>query len=61
MNKELVRDGKLDREAAAEALRDFLTRIIHAGKLRAEGSLEDLRRRFGFQDLEDIFIKVVES
>ena len=32
MSKELVRDGKLDREAAAEALRDFLTRIIHAGK-----------------------------
>ena len=32
MSKELVRDGKLDREAAAEALREFLTRIIHAGK-----------------------------
>ena len=27
MTKEFVREGKLDREAAAEALRDFLRRI----------------------------------
>jgi spoIIIJ-associated protein len=31
MGKELVREGKLDREAAAEALRDFLNRIVRAG------------------------------
>jgi spoIIIJ-associated protein len=32
MNKEFVRDGKLDREAAAEALREFLEKIIKASK-----------------------------
>jgi len=32
MTKEFVRDGELDREAAAEALQDFLQRIIRAGK-----------------------------
>lgn len=32
MTKQLVREGKLDREAAAEALRDFLNRIMRAGK-----------------------------
>jgi len=32
MTKEFVREGKLDREAAAEALRDFLERIIRASK-----------------------------
>lgn len=32
MTKELVREGKLDREATAEALRDFLQRIIRASK-----------------------------
>jgi spoIIIJ-associated protein len=32
MTKELVREGKLDREAAAEALREFLHKIVHAGK-----------------------------
>jgi sodium transport system ATP-binding protein len=34
--------------------------IIHGGKLLAEGTLADLRRTFGIQDLEDIFVKVVE-
>src|SRR5467141_2926723 len=34
--------------------------IIHGGKLLAEGTLADLRQRFGIQDLEDIFVKVVE-
>ena len=33
MTKELVREGKLDREATAEALRDFLQKIVKAGKL----------------------------
>jgi spoIIIJ-associated protein len=32
MTKELVRDGKLDREAAAEALREFLQKIVSAAK-----------------------------
>jgi spoIIIJ-associated protein len=32
MSKELVREGKLDREATAEALRDFLNKVVRAGK-----------------------------
>jgi len=32
MRPSLVRDGKLDREAAAEALREFLERIVRTGK-----------------------------
>jgi len=35
--------------------------IIHAGKLMAEGTLAELRGRFQIHDLEDIFVKVVES
>ena len=35
--------------------------IIHDGKLLAEGTLPELRARFGLQDLEDLFVKVVES
>ena len=35
--------------------------IIHGGKLLAEGALSELRARFGLQDLEDLFVKVVES
>jgi sodium transport system ATP-binding protein len=34
--------------------------IIQGGRLLAEGTLDDLRRRFGKQDLEDIFVSVVE-
>ena len=34
--------------------------IIHGGKLLAEGTLADLRAQFGIQDLEDLFVKVVE-
>jgi len=33
MSKELVREGKLDRREAAEALRVFLERVVRAGKL----------------------------
>lgn len=33
--------------------------IIHGGKLLAEGTLADLRMRYGEQDLEDIFVKAV--
>ena len=32
MTKTFVREGKLDREAAAEALRDFLQTILRAGR-----------------------------
>lgn len=34
--------------------------IIHGGRLLAEGTLADLRDRFGKRDLEDIFVAVVE-
>ncbi|HEV2521167.1 MAG TPA: ATP-binding cassette domain-containing protein [Candidatus Acidoferrales bacterium] len=34
--------------------------IIHDGKLLAEGTLSELRARFGLQDLEEIFVRVVE-
>jgi sodium transport system ATP-binding protein len=34
--------------------------IIHNGRLMAEGTLSDLRLRYCLQDLEDIFVKVVE-
>jgi sodium transport system ATP-binding protein len=34
--------------------------IIHGGKLLAEGTLPDLRAQFGIQDLEDLFVKVVD-
>jgi sodium transport system ATP-binding protein len=35
--------------------------IIHNGKLLAEGTLPDLRARYGIHDLEALFMKVVES
>jgi sodium transport system ATP-binding protein len=34
--------------------------IIHGGKLLVEGTLPELRARFGVQDLEDLFVKVVD-
>lgn len=33
--------------------------IIHKGELLAEGSLEELRRRYGQGDLEEIFMRVI--
>lgn len=33
--------------------------IIHGGRLLAEGSLAELRARYGEQDLEEIFVKIV--
>jgi sodium transport system ATP-binding protein len=33
--------------------------IIHNGRLLAEGSLQELRMRYGHEDLEEIFIRVV--
>jgi sodium transport system ATP-binding protein len=35
--------------------------IIHGGKLLVEGTLAELRQRFAKQDLEDIFVEVVEA
>ncbi|HEX3376979.1 MAG TPA: ATP-binding cassette domain-containing protein [Candidatus Acidoferrales bacterium] len=35
--------------------------IIHDGKLLVEGTVADLRTQFGIQDLEELFVKVVES
>ena len=35
--------------------------IIHSGRLLTEGSLADLRERFGKQDLEELFVEVVEQ
>jgi sodium transport system ATP-binding protein len=32
--------------------------IIHGGRLLAEGTLEQLRDRFGEQEMEEIFVKV---
>jgi sodium transport system ATP-binding protein len=34
--------------------------IIHSGRLLAEGTLAELRQRHGQDDLEDIFVHVVE-
>jgi sodium transport system ATP-binding protein len=34
--------------------------IIHGGRLLAEGTLAELRRRYSEQDLEEIFVRVVE-
>jgi sodium transport system ATP-binding protein len=42
----------------AEKLCDTIG-IIHDGRLLAEGSIQELRRRYGGVDLEEIFIKVV--
>ena len=35
--------------------------IIHDGKLRTEGTLAELRARHGESDLEEIFVKIVET
>jgi sodium transport system ATP-binding protein len=42
----------------AEKLCDTIG-ILHAGRLLAEGSLEELRSRYGMQSLEDIFMQAV--
>ena len=44
--------------AEAEKLCDTIG-IIHRGRLVAEGSLEELRARFGERDLEEIFVRAV--
>ena len=35
--------------------------IIHDGRIRAEGTVAQLRERAGLTDLEDIFVKIVED
>jgi spoIIIJ-associated protein len=42
MAKELVRDGKLDREATAERLRSFLEQIIRTGKFDLTAKVQTL-------------------
>jgi sodium transport system ATP-binding protein len=44
--------------AEAEKLCDTIG-IIHDGRLLAEGTLAELRERFGEHDLEDVFVKAV--
>jgi sodium transport system ATP-binding protein len=44
----------------AEKLCDVIG-IIHQGRLLAEGTLADLRNRYQQQDLEEIFVRAVES
>jgi sodium transport system ATP-binding protein len=44
----------------AERLCDTIG-IIHNGKLLAEGTLAELRRRSGLEDLEEIFVRTVEA
>ena len=44
----------------AEKLCDTIG-IIHDGKLLTEGTLAELRARHAMQDLEDIFVKMVEA
>jgi sodium transport system ATP-binding protein len=44
----------------AEKLCDVIG-IIHQGRLRTEGTLADLRARYRQNDLEEIFVSVVES
>ncbi|MGB7436179.1 MAG: R3H domain-containing nucleic acid-binding protein [Candidatus Acidiferrum sp.] len=42
MTKNIVREGKLDREAASEALRDFLERTIRASKFELTATVRTL-------------------
>ncbi len=44
--------------AEAEKLCDTIG-IIHGGRLLAEGTLAELRERYGEHDLEDVFVKAV--
>jgi sodium transport system ATP-binding protein len=42
----------------AERLCDVVG-IIHDGRLRAEGTLAELRQQSGEQDLEEIFVRAI--
>lgn len=71
MTKELIRDGKLDREAAAAALRNFLENVVRAGGLElkvnvraaepASGILEGEVEVFADLDGKDRDILVARS
>src|ERR1700740_1562716 len=52
MTKELVHDGKLDRAAAAEALRDFLQTMLRAGGLELEVSVRAAEPSVGGEEGE---------
>ena len=44
----------------AEKLCDRIA-VIHNGRIMAEGTLEELRQRTGAQDLDDVFVSLVEA
>jgi spoIIIJ-associated protein len=55
MTKELVRDGKLDREAAAEALREFLQKIVRAGKFELNVKVRTAEATAGSEGDAEVF------
>jgi spoIIIJ-associated protein len=55
MTKELVRDGKLDREAAAEALREFLQKIVRAGKFELNVKVRTAEVTAGLEGDAEVF------
>jgi spoIIIJ-associated protein len=52
MTKELVREGKLDRAAVAEALREFLQKMLKAGGLELEVSVRSAEPATGAEEGE---------
>ncbi len=44
----------------AEKLCDRIA-VIHNGRIMAEGTLGELRERTGAQDLDDVFVNLVEA
>lgn len=52
MTKELVREGKLDREGTAECLRNFLEQIIRAGKFDLSAEVQTLDASRGAEEGE---------
>jgi len=66
---ELVRGAKNDGKCVifsthimheAAALCDEIA-VIHQGRLRALGTLEDFRRKWGKENLDDIFVAIIEN
>ena len=55
MTKELVRDGKLDREAAAEALQEFLQKIVRAGKFELDVKVRTAEVTAGSEGDAEVF------
>src|SRR5215469_5752210 len=52
MTRELVRDGKLDRSAAAEALREFLQNMVRAAGLELQVKLRAAEGTAGIEEGE---------